>query len=153
MKILVTVGTTPFESLVKAVDQQLSQSHHLTSQISNGVYIPQHHDYFRFSNEIDTYYSDADLIISHGGAGSVFHILELGKKLVIVPNLERVDTHQIDICEFMQKNYHAMVCSDVENLSQIVEKALITDFLPYTADEFTGQIPIREYLGLNNTDG
>jgi len=148
--ILVTVGTTAFDSLIQAVDQHFSTSNKLILQIANGQYEPVNHQYFRYSDDIDHYYKNADLIISHGGAGSVFRILDLTKKLIIVPNLERLDSHQLDICQYMKHNNHATVCENHDDLADLVVKVKQINFTPYQADEFTGGAQIRDYLGLNS---
>jgi len=149
MKILVTVGTTAFDNLIRAADEQLSQNHELIFQISEGNYKPSDHQYFEFTDDIESYYLDADLIISHGGAGTIYRILELGKKLIIVPNLDRVDHHQLDICKFMQKNKHAVVCMELEQLTQVAEEIENMTFVPFHSDEFTGIDKIREYFQLS----
>jgi beta-1,4-N-acetylglucosaminyltransferase len=152
MKILITVGTTPFDNLIKAAEQQLSQAHQLTSQISEGEYKPLGHTYFQFTDDIESHYNDADLIISHGGAGTIYRVLELGKKLIIVPNLDRVDHHQLDICDFMRKNGHALACLKLDELGETVEKVQSFDFVPYKADDFTGISAIRDFLGLKSVN-
>ncbi len=161
MNILVTVGTTPFDNLILAVDQQLGSLYQVVSQIAKGKYEPKSNHFFRFTDDIERYYQDADLIISHGGAGTIYRVLELGKKLIIVPNLDRIDHHQLDICDFMQKNNHAAVwgynrCrsqtsfdSDT-SLAKLVAEVEISDFVPFEPDEFTGVDKIRDYLGLND---
>ncbi len=148
MKILVMVGTTPFDRLIKTVDNQLSHSYDVISQISEGEYEPKAHEYFRFSDNINEYIDDAELIISHGGAGSIYGVLERGKKLLIVPNLDRVDHHQLDICQYMKENDHADACTDLEKLAESVERAIKMHFLPYKPVPFTGIPEIRAYLGL-----
>ncbi len=46
---------------------------------------------------------EADLIITHGGVGSIISSLEKGKKVIVVPSLkqygEHVNDHQIQIAE------------------------------------------------------
>ena len=154
MKILITVGTTPFDSLIKAADVQLGQNHKLIFQISEGE--PKSGHSFKFTDDIERYYNDADLIISHGGAGTIYRVLELGKKLIIVPNLDRIDNHQLDICDFMQKNKHAAIWGQSQttfdsdlSLATLVTEVETSDFSTFEPDEFTGIDKIRDYLGLS----
>lgn len=148
MKILITVGTTPFNQLIKVAEQQLGQLHQLTAQISDGHYEPVNHPFFRFSDDIESYYKDADLIISHGGAGTIYRVLEMGKKLIIVPNFERLDPHQTEISDYMKNNQFAEVCNDLDKLADIVKQVESSNFKPYVAETFTGIKPIRDFLGL-----
>ncbi len=150
MKLFVTVGTTPFDALIRKADSQLSNDFELISQISEGQYKPKHHQYFRFSDQVENYINDADIVISHGGAGTIFKVLEMSKKLIIVPNFDRVDHHQSDICEYMDRNNHAEACIDLTNLLDLVNKVKKTEFLPYKPDEFRGIGEIRNFLGLNS---
>ena len=132
MKILITVGTTPFDNLVKSAEKQLGELHQLSFQISDGEYKPKTHQYFKFSDQIEDYYQDADLIISHG-----------------VPNLDRVDHHQMDICDFMHENNHAVVCLNLNNLAQVVKEVATSELAPFESDKFTGVEKIRDFLGLH----
>ena len=146
--ILITVGTTAFNSLVRAASEQLQGKYELIFQIANGSFKPQGAEVFNYTNNLQDYYNRADLVITHGGAGSVYQLLEMRKKLVIVPNLERVDKHQLDICQFMQEHNHASVCQDLSQLSDYVENAFTQQFDVYNSDKFIGIPIIRSYLGL-----
>ena len=149
MKIILTVGTTPFNRLVEAADIQLTSNFQLTSQISQGSYIPVNHKYFEFSENIDQYFKESEIIIAHGGAGTIYKALELNKRLVIVPNLERLDNHQLDICHYMVDNHHALACFELSNLYEVVMTARSIEFEPYQPKEFIGIPPIRRYLGFD----
>jgi beta-1,4-N-acetylglucosaminyltransferase len=146
--ILITVGTTAFNSMVKSANEQLQGKYNLTFQIADGDYFPQEGEVFRFSDNLEDFYTRADLVITHGGAGSVYRLLELGIKIVIVPNLERVDKHQLEICQYMQEHNHACVCEYLSELSDSVENAFNTHYTAYHSDEFIGIPVIRNYLGL-----
>lgn len=130
MKILVTVGTTSFDSMIEAADKCAAKldDHQFTFQIADGRYIPQYGDYFNFSDSISDYYSQSDGIITHAGAGSTYKLLELRKKIIVVPNLDRVDKHQSDIANFLEENNYALVVWKLSNLQEILNS--IDDFQP-----------------------
>lgn len=126
MNILVTVGTTRFDALVeeakllKTDDVFIQHANpKLESDIQNGV---------TFANDIQRYYQQADLIICHAGAGTVYHLLELGKKLIVVPNFERIDKHQSDLATYVEKQGYGLVAWEVSHLANLVEKS--KDFVP-----------------------
>ena len=77
--------------------------------------------------ELDKYMSKANLIITHGGVGSIIMALEKGKKVIAVPRLheygEHVNNHQRQIIRvFSEKNYLIGI-QDVEDLSQAIQES------------------------------
>lgn len=139
MNIFVTVGHTHYNLLFKAVNEQLSpEKHHVVNQISDGDYLPDKHKYFKFTQDITAQIAQADLVITHAGAGSVFHLLEIGKPIVVVPNFERVDEHQKDLANFIEKNNYASVCNDLAQLAHCVLEATSKTFNPYESAPFDG---------------
>ena len=137
MKILLTVGTTKFDSLVRYVDLNFDLSQFkLTLQIANGEYIPTRFEYFTYTDQIENYYQAADLIITHAGAGTIFRLLELNKKMIVIPNLDRIDSHQIDIAEYMHKKGHARMILDFDDLKEAVSKVVQSKFLPFRKQDF-----------------
>ena len=139
MNIFVTVGHTHYNSLFQAVNEQLSpETYHVVNQISDGDYKPDKHQYFKFTQNIASQIEQADLVITHAGAGSVFHLLEIGKPIVVVPNFERIDEHQKDLANFVEKNNYASVCNDLAQLANCVLEARSKTFSPYQTDPFDG---------------
>ena len=62
------------------------------------------------SDEFDNYMKSADLIITHGGVGSILSGLKRNKKIIVVPRLkkykEHTNDHQIQICnKFSELGY------------------------------------------------
>ncbi|WP_100642227.1 PssE/Cps14G family polysaccharide biosynthesis glycosyltransferase [Alteromonas facilis] len=118
MKVFVTVGTTTFDSMIAHIDQLDIPDVSFTLQIGPSNYKPKKYPYFEFSNRIEQEYLDADCVISHCGAGSTYRLLELGKPLILVPNLERVDKHQSDLAQFVQNNNYAHVAWQVTSIGE-----------------------------------
>jgi beta-1,4-N-acetylglucosaminyltransferase len=88
-------------------------------QVSNGKYVPVNHKYYKFMDQsaIETKYKEADIIITHVGAGTIYKLLELGKKFIVVPNLERIDKHQRDIADYISREKYAFVAYNFNQLS------------------------------------
>ena len=59
-----------------------------------GEYIPKSSEFFRVSPQINQYYHDADLIITHGGAGTLLQNLLDGKIIIAVANNTLLHNHQ-----------------------------------------------------------
>jgi beta-1,4-N-acetylglucosaminyltransferase len=149
MNILVTVGTTKFDSLIRNVDIYAGKNSSINFifQISEkGQYFPSVGAYFDFSDKIDELYDSADLIITHAGAGSIYKLLEMQKKIIIVPNFERVDKHQSDISSFMEKNKHALVCSDVIEIGRFIEMAIDYEFVIFKKIPFFKEKEIARFI-------
>lgn len=124
--VLVTVGTTKFDALVKAVDridvaytlvargytrliiQKGAGKHQVQTlvpigsqdnQLSNGLQI----QVFDFAPSLAEFMQAADLIISHAGSGSIFEALRLRKPLIAVPNAILMDNHQAELADHLAR--------------------------------------------------
>ncbi|MDN4503159.1 PssE/Cps14G family polysaccharide biosynthesis glycosyltransferase [Alteromonadaceae bacterium BrNp21-10] len=144
MKVLVTVGTTAFEGLISYIDQLKTSVDEFELQIGPTDYTPSNYPYFQFIDDIEKKYLDADVIISHCGAGSTYRLLELGKPLILVPNLERVDQHQKDLARFMEQGNYAYTAWAVEKIPFYLDKIRNDEFNLeiFTKENFSA----KEYL-------
>lgn len=136
---LVTVGTTPFDSLIKSVDKP-SSIVRLCIQTAASQYCPQNHEFKRYIQDIESVYDDVDFIIAHAGAGTVYKLLERGKRIVVVPNLDRSDHHQSELAEYVREQRFAIVMSseqiDSIGIDCIAMMAMEFSYEPYSKEEF-----------------
>jgi beta-1,4-N-acetylglucosaminyltransferase len=149
MKILVTVGTTTFDSLIEYLDQEEIFFHlDIEFQIANGKYVPVNHGFFRFvdPDEIIRKYESADIVITHAGLGTVIQLLEMRKRLIVVPNLERVDKHQLDLGAFLLRNKYALVACDFNQLGIFIEICQNIRFSRFSKTPFFKTDEIRSFL-------
>ncbi|CAA3016704.1 UDP-N-acetylglucosamine transferase subunit ALG13 homolog [Olea europaea var. sylvestris] len=135
--VFVTVGTTCFDSLVRAVDTQEVKEAlfrkgytHLLIQMGRGSYIPTKSareegsvdvDYFTFSSSIAEYLKSASLVISHAGSGSIFETLQLKKPLIVVVNEDLMDNHQSELAEELAERKH-LFCARPQTLYQTISE-------------------------------
>ncbi|AWL11248.1 N-acetylglucosaminyldiphosphodolichol N-acetylglucosaminyltransferase [Saliniradius amylolyticus] len=151
MRVLVTVGTTTFNGLFRHIDNIAGQLPELefVCQIANGDYEPRHCKWFRFSQNIENEYKQSDVVITHAGAGSVYQLLEMEKVLIVVPNLERKDQHQLDLARYVGGENYALVANNASEiltgLRKIKQGYKPT---PYQKESFFIAGNIREFLGL-----
>jgi len=145
-KVLVTVGTTSFDGLISYLDIQSLNGFLLTMQIGPGHYLPKNHKYFRFDYSLPDHYSEYDVIITHAGAGTVFSCLERGLKLIVVPNLERLDPHQLELSNYLEKKNYALVAKELTQVQKLLE--IVHDFQPttYKSKKFFKVSEIRSFL-------
>ena len=84
----------------------------------------------------------ADLVITHGGVGSIITSLEKGKKVIAIPRLkkynEHVNDHQIDIVKSFNEAGYIIGLNDVEELGKALEK--VQNFKPKQYVKNTGKI-------------
>lgn len=149
MNILVTVGTTAFDELIAAIDQCFDgdKSVNIIAQISSSSnYVSKNFESFKFSDDFQSYIEAADLIITHAGAGSVYSMLENGKKLVVVPNLTRADNHQLELAKYVQDNNFAVSCFNLAEIKDCIDKVKKIEFEPYRCEKFFGHSILQELL-------
>lgn len=99
--IFVTIGTQePFDRLVKTMDALVPglQGETVVAQVSKSDYKAQHmetHD-FLSPNDFNKYFSQAKLIVSHAGMGTIISALVQQKPILVVPRLAKYGEHRND---------------------------------------------------------
>lgn len=152
MKLLVSVGTTPFDPLIKKVDE-LSVFfgdcffYAQTSKLSG--YTPKHIEHSEFISDFNSFVLGFDIVITHAGAGNIYSLLELGKTLIVVPNLARIDKHQSDISLYVESNDYGEVCWELDNLKFSIENSFSKSFRAYKKESFFGVKAIFSTLGID----
>lgn len=97
--------------------------------------------------------NSADLIITHGGVGSIITSIEQGKKVIAVPRLkkynEHVNDHQLDIIKSFDEMGYIIGIEDVAQISEALEK--VKEFEPKEYVQNTGNIIkiIEEFIDNN----
>ena len=137
MKVFVTVGTTRFDSLIKYIDETFADSNmEFVFQIADGKYEPKNFPFFNFSAEVETHYKESDIVVCHAGAGTIYKLLEIRKKIIIVPNTERIDNHQLDIADFMKTHGYAITIKDFSLLSEAIQRVTHTELTSFDKHNF-----------------
>lgn len=124
MTAFVTVGTTSFDDLIKVVNTikfhialfSLGYKK-LFIQYGSGNIVPSVSDSpleviaFRYRTNLSSIFSQSDLVISHGGAGTCMEALSPpGKrKLIIVINENLMNNHQEELASTLFEERHAFV--------------------------------------------
>lgn len=127
--LFVTVGSTRFDELVDRVlkVEFLKHAQNLNYKkliIQAGKSnIPEYTtagldiDIYSFKSDISIDAEKADLVISHGGAGTCLEMLRLNKKLLIVVNAGLMDNHQSELANQLEQDGYAMV-APIDNLEK-----------------------------------
>jgi beta-1,4-N-acetylglucosaminyltransferase len=66
--------------------------------------------------------------------------------MIIVPNTERVDKHQVEIAEYMKENGYALICMDINELQFAVDKIMNTELKVFQKEDFFAHFQIRDML-------
>jgi UDP-N-acetylglucosamine transferase subunit ALG13 len=146
--ILVTVGSTDFDALVRAMDELAPElGEEVVMQIGAGSYEPRHASgWFRYAPSLEGYYDRAEIVVSHGGLGTVVEVLRKGKRLVAASNPDRYDAHQDDILGTLAEAGHLVWCRDLARLRQDLATVRAATLTPYVEPECRIHLVIHEFL-------
>ncbi len=129
--ILVTLGTQkqPFTRLLDAIEKSKIKDEIIvqagcTKYESKKMKIFDFIPYEEMSELIDK----CDLVITHGGTGSIIMPLKKGKKVIACPRLEKyeehVDDHQLQITEVFSEEGYILLFNDGDDMDKIYKKSL-----------------------------
>ncbi|WIA23306.1 hypothetical protein OEZ85_000073 [Tetradesmus obliquus] len=166
--VFVTVGTSKFEALIRAVDRpefaaalaakdytrliiqkgagkyvpcQLVPAGTTAAQHASGVWV----EYFDFCPSLAAYMSSAALVISHAGAGSVFEALLAQKLLIVVANPLMMDNHQAELADHLA-SMQVVISTSPEGLLSAVASLGSTQLKPFPAKAACGIAELLDQL-------
>ena len=125
-KIFITTGSVlEFDELIKVLDDiNKTKKYDIIAQIGVGKYIPKNIKYFKFADKLEKYFNWGDIVITHTGAGTLFELLELNKKIICVSNPKAIDNHEIAE-KFARKNSLIFLSeSELFKLEKYINKLL-----------------------------
>ncbi|XP_055339594.1 UDP-N-acetylglucosamine transferase subunit ALG13 homolog [Paramacrobiotus metropolitanus] len=150
--VFVTVGTTSFDELVEMIirDECLRILHahgysRLRIQYGRGRVDPPaglrcgvRIESYRYKDSIRQDLLDADVVISHAGAGSIMESLGLHKRLLVVINETLMGNHQTELAEeFAQEQFlHWSTVRNLPNVLNALNFSTIKHCEPGTPQKF-----------------
>lgn len=129
--IFVTVGTHEqgmdrlLIELDKLIENKLIECE-IVAQIGYSDYKPKNYKYKELIgyDEMDELVKKADIVITHGGPGSIFHAIHYKKAPIVVPRNpmynEHVDDHQILFCKRLATNKRIIPVYEIEELGNCI---------------------------------
>lgn len=132
--IFVTLGTQDktFERLLKAMDKSIEKGEikeKVIVQAGNTKYETKNMEILdlispdKFQQLVD----ECDLLITHGGVGSILSAVKQGKKVIAAPRLkkynEHVNDHQKQIIKEFAKDGYIIELEDIDKLGEALQKA------------------------------
>lgn len=131
--IFVTVGLhyQGFERLIKKMDEIATNiKDEVIMQIGHTSYKPKNAKWFTFlekEEDILDLYKKSNIIIAHGGAGTLLTALTLKKSLIVVPRLkkfnEHIDDQQLELAKALESKNQAFSVYNLERLEEKIECA------------------------------
>jgi UDP-N-acetylglucosamine transferase subunit ALG13 len=104
----------------------------------------QARDFFP-SREMARHISEASLIISHGGFGTISEALRAGKKVVAVPRLEGEHNHsQRELVEALEKEGYLLAVYNIADLEKQIKAA--REFLPKPCQQGNAARIINDFI-------
>ncbi len=128
--ILVTLGTQnqPFVRLLELIEKsnindeiivQAGKTKFESKKMKIFDYIPY--------EEMTELIKKSDLIITHGGTGSILMPLKMGKKVIAIPRLakygEHVDDHQTQLTSIFNEEGYILEYNDGDDFNELIEKS------------------------------
>ncbi|HHV65852.1 MAG TPA: beta(1,3)galactosyltransferase EpsH [Peptococcaceae bacterium] len=143
--IFVILGSQKFQfnRLLKKIDELIEQGkihENVFAQIGYIDYKPKYFEYKDFldRDEFVNMIQKANIVITHGGTGSIIGAVKEGKKVIAVPRLakygEHVDDHQIQIIEQFDNLQLICGCMDCENILEALEKVKHYSYKKYISN-------------------
>ena len=153
--IFVTIGTQlPFDRLIKALDEwNASAQKDIFAQIGKGKYHPKYMKYTSYlePTEFQSYFSEANIIISHAGMGTIISSLMQQKTVIVLPRRselgEHRNNHQMATCKKFQNRKGCFVAWNEKELLKHLFK--LDDLKPGSLSEYTSSPllnTLREYI-------
>ena len=132
--ILVTLGTQDkgFPRLLKQIDEEIEKGNikeKVIVQAGCTKYESDNMEIFDLipSDEFDKLVARADLIITHGGAGSILTAIKKNKKVIAAARLkkykEHTNDHQIQIVKEFAKEGYILELRDFNKLGKLIAKS------------------------------
>lgn len=136
---LIILGTQDktFPRLLKAIEREMKKGNikdKVIVQAGQTKYESKNMEIFDFieMNKFNSLLKEADLVITHGGVGTILSAIRLNKKVIAVPRLkkymEHENDHQIQIVKEFDKLGYIKACLNLKKLDKILEE--IKDFKP-----------------------
>lgn len=140
--IFVVLGTQKFQfnRLLAQMDSLIERNllaEDVFAQTGNSGYVPRHYPYAPFLDKepFEEKMAACGLLIAHGGVGTIISGLSKYKPVIVCPRRkafgEHVDDHQFEIARAFSQRKHALLCDDMDKLSDAIAQSREFCFEPY----------------------
>lgn len=156
--IFITLGSQKFQfnRLLEEVDilinNDVIKGENVFAQIGYSDYIPKQYNYEKFLNKEDflKYIKRSEIVITHGGTGSIINAVKMGKKVIGVPRLvdfgEHVDNHQLEIIDQFTDSNLIYGLLNIQELGNAVANVKNIEFRKYQSNTQNVLNILEDYL-------
>lgn len=149
----------PFDRMIQALDGAVSsgvlpEGTTVLAQVGSSAWEPRFIDVVDYldRDEFLARVDEADLVVSHGGTGSLMTALSRGKRVVAVPRRavfgEVVDDHQVEFVRQLERAGLLRVCDEGDDLAAVMAASLVAPApSPYQSNTAAVLDSIDAYLG------
>jgi len=103
-------------------------------------------------DEFNNYLNKADIVIGHGGVGTIMSCLKLKKKMIVVPRLakygEHQNDHQLQITDTFKNEGYIIGYEEGDNIDELYKKAKTFKPKEYKFNNETFIKNLADYIGL-----
>ncbi len=132
--IFVTLGTQDksFSRLLEAIEDKIKAGKIKDKVIIQAGYTKFHSKYMEVFDlvpidKFNQYIKDCDVLITHGGVGSILTGLTNNKKVIATPRLskykEHTNDHQVQIVSEFERRGYILAVDDLDKIDEVIDKA------------------------------
>ncbi len=155
--IFVTVGTQkfPFDRLLHYIDQLIEKEiiqEEVFAQTGFSSYQPLHYSFQKFldSSDFKQKMINSNLVITHGGTGSIMNAIKAKKRVIAVARKkeygEHIDNHQEEIIHQLTEKKLILGVKQLEDLDGVIDSYQINEIVQYTSNTEDIIESIESYL-------
>jgi len=155
--IFVTVGSQKFQfnRLLEKVDLLIDDElihEKIFAQIGASDYQPRNYDFKDFLNrdEFNERVNNCEIMITHGGTGTIIKAVKNGKKVIAVPRRkefgEHVDNHQLQLIRQFYELGLIEMCENMDRLADSIVIARTKAYKGYESNASAIVNSIEDYL-------
>ena len=137
--ILVTLGTQdkPFERLLASIEEQIEKGNIIEEVVVQAGYTKFSTDKMQVFDLVDReefvrLVNECNILITHGGVGSILTGLKNNKKVIACPRLykygEHMNDHQMQIVSVFAKEGYLLEYQENDDLGEVLKR--VADFSP-----------------------
>lgn len=109
------------------------------------------HEYFNPEEYVEKI-KESDVILCHGGVGTMLNCLNMNKKIIVVPRLkkygEHQNDHQLQVARIFKEQGHVLVYEEGDDIKELYKKAKDFSPKPFISNNSNFVSKLKSFLDL-----